>query len=203
MPSLLRREPKQDRSRDRIEGILRIALMLIGQTGIDGVTMKQVAALSGGPIASIYQYFPNKSAIVATLFKQHCSSAREIIGHCLLPVSIPEDIAVAAWNIFERNYLAVRQTPDIQDLLNSIMADKSLQGLDLKEKRYQAKMFYDATHHLVPTAERQAYGRTVLLLFHLAAGMVRLALMLPTTEADGIVSAFRSMTHDRLHFGQR
>ncbi len=56
----LRRIPKQERSRERIDEILKVAMDLIGQKGIDAVTMKEIASLSGGPIASVYQYFPTR-----------------------------------------------------------------------------------------------------------------------------------------------
>ncbi len=49
---------------------------LIGQKGIDAVTMKEIASLSGGPIASVYQYFPNKTAIIATLYERYISQLR-------------------------------------------------------------------------------------------------------------------------------
>ncbi len=54
----LRRDPKQERSRERVEEILRVAMQLVGEKGIDGVTMREIAAAAGGPIASLYQYFP-------------------------------------------------------------------------------------------------------------------------------------------------
>ena len=54
-----RRKPKQERSRERIDAILSTTMRLIGEKGIDAVTMKEVGALAGGPIATVYHYFPN------------------------------------------------------------------------------------------------------------------------------------------------
>src|SRR3546814_7593826 len=77
--SVLRRVPKQERSRGRIDEILTVSMDLIGRKGIDAVTMKEIAALSGGPIASVYQYFPNKSAIVAMLYERYEEDDLEIV----------------------------------------------------------------------------------------------------------------------------
>ncbi|WP_395383161.1 TetR/AcrR family transcriptional regulator [Mesorhizobium sp. UC22_110] len=74
--SQLRRRPKQERSRERIDAILATAKRLIGEKGIDAVTMKEVGALAGGPIATVYHYFPNKSAILATLYERFSEVTR-------------------------------------------------------------------------------------------------------------------------------
>ncbi len=75
-----RRSPKQQRGRDRVEVILAVALKLIAREGVDAVTMKEIAALSGGPIASIYQYFPNKSAIIAALHNAYLSRIETLLN---------------------------------------------------------------------------------------------------------------------------
>ncbi|RVD62726.1 TetR/AcrR family transcriptional regulator, partial [Mesorhizobium sp. M7A.F.Ca.ET.027.03.2.1] len=51
-----RRRPKQERSRERIDTILSTTMRLIGEKGIDAVTMKEVGMLAGGPIATVYHY---------------------------------------------------------------------------------------------------------------------------------------------------
>ena len=91
----LRRIPKQERSRERIDEILKVAMDLIGQKGIDAVTMKEIASLSGGPIASVYQYFPNKTAIIATLYERYISQLRSILAGALPQINEAGGIADA------------------------------------------------------------------------------------------------------------
>ena len=182
--TVLRREPKQERSRDRIDEILKVAMTLIGRKGIDAVTMKEIAALSGGPIASVYQYFPNKSAIIATLYERYSEEVRGLIANCVMSINTVEDVFAAAAEIFEQYYQSGRENPAIQDLINAIQAD----------------MFYQETYRFIPEAKQESFGRTVFLMFHLAAGTVRLALMVPKAEAGDIVADFKSIVDGQLSF---
>src|SRR5689334_10767038 len=96
MDTRLRRPPKQQRSRGRVEEILAAAKKLIGEKGIDAVKMREIAALAGGPISSVYQYFPNKSAILAMLFEQWSEEMAARVTERLEAVDDVEALMVAA-----------------------------------------------------------------------------------------------------------
>lgn len=194
----LRRKPKQERSRERVEEILRVAKELIGKKGIDGMTMREVALLTGGPIASVYQYFPNKSAIIAMLYEQHSADTRAGIEASLSGVQGLAGIRDAADEILDAYYLQVAGDPAIQDLLNAIQADKELQNVDIVETRRQAELFCGLSSHLLATAERERFARLVFLLFQLAGSMVRLAITLPADEAEMMLVDFKQIIHGQL-----
>jgi len=63
---LPRKEPVQARSRVRFERILEVAVELIVARGMDAVAMSEIAKAAEISIASLYQYFPDKTAIIAT-----------------------------------------------------------------------------------------------------------------------------------------
>src|SRR4051812_9961736 len=60
-----RRVPQQDRSRATVNSILRSARILFGE-GRD-VSVRKIADKAGVPIASVYQYFPDKNALLRAL----------------------------------------------------------------------------------------------------------------------------------------
>jgi len=196
--TVLRREPKQARSRDRIDEILKVAMTLIGRTGIDGVTMKEIAALSGGPIASVYQYFPNKSAIISTLYERHCDEVRDMVVKSVMCIKTAQDVQAAAFEILKQYYRCGRETPALQDLVNAIQAHTTLQGMVLAETRFHANIFYKETCRFVPEAAHESYGRAVFLMIHLAAATVCLALRIQPAEGDEIVSDFTSIIDAQL-----
>ena len=68
----LRRMPSQQRSRERVERMLNCAAGLIADQGSDAMKMSEVARLADISIGSLYQYFPDKSAIIRAL-AEHCS----------------------------------------------------------------------------------------------------------------------------------
>ncbi len=65
-----RRRPSQDRSRDRVERILDATAALLGDTPVDKITTAAIAEEAGVPIGSVYQYFPNKLAVLAELARR-------------------------------------------------------------------------------------------------------------------------------------
>lgn len=166
---------------------------LIGRKGIDAVTMKEIAALSGGPIASVYQYFPNKSAIIAMLYERYVEEVRSFVAGEIEKIATTEDALEATEALFDLYYQKMRQEPSTQDLLNAIQADKGLADLDIAETRFQSEVFYQATEQFVRESLRESYSRTLLVMFHMAGATLRLALLVPDDEAAQIVGQFKSI----------
>lgn len=63
----VRRRPVQARGRERFELIVRTGRSQLSEVGVDGFTFEGVAQAAGIPIGSIYQFFPNKHALICEL----------------------------------------------------------------------------------------------------------------------------------------
>ncbi|TPK57133.1 TetR/AcrR family transcriptional regulator [Mesorhizobium sp. B2-4-9] len=198
MATAPRRRPKQERSRERIDAILSTTMRLIGEKGIDAVTMKEVGALAGGPIATVYHYFPNKSAILAMLYERFSEESRARFGEIIAEISGLEDVTAAADRMIEDYYRRVADDRAIQDLQNAIQADKALQNLDIAETRHQAKMFCDHVAPMLRPDRREDFARVVFLIFQLAGGVVRLALTQDEKEGRRTIDDYRSIIHTQL-----
>jgi AcrR family transcriptional regulator len=66
-----RRTPVQHRSRERVEAILRASEQLVVDGGVNALTTRAVATAAGIPVASVYQYFADRDAIIAALIERH------------------------------------------------------------------------------------------------------------------------------------
>jgi len=75
-----RRVPAQGRAVERVKSILQAAADLITEVGYDGVTMTAVAERAQASIGSLYQYFPDKAAIMQALFAQYGDEMEERWG---------------------------------------------------------------------------------------------------------------------------
>ncbi|WP_322418701.1 TetR/AcrR family transcriptional regulator [Mesorhizobium huakuii] len=193
-----RRKPKQERSRERIDAILSTTMRLIGEKGIDAVTMKEVGALAGGPIATVYHYFPNKSAILAMLYERFSEVSRARLTDILADVREAKDVIAAADRLLDDYLGRVAGDPAIQDLQNAIQADKALKNLDIAETRHQARMFCDHVTALIEPGKHEQFERMVLLIFQLAGGVVRLALAEGQAESRRTIEDYRSIIHTQL-----
>ncbi len=60
----LRKEPKQQRSRQLVQSVLDSAIAMSEQHGLAALNTNAIAEHAGIDIASIYQYFPNKESIL-------------------------------------------------------------------------------------------------------------------------------------------
>lgn len=73
-----RKFPQQQRSRLTVDRILEAAAQLFEEEGLE-VTTNDVALEAGCSIGTVYQYFPNKRALLYSLAVQHLTSLRSML----------------------------------------------------------------------------------------------------------------------------
>lgn len=62
-----RKTPTQERSRNTVEVIVEAAARILSREGADALSTNRIAEVAGVSVGSLYQYFPNREAIVAEL----------------------------------------------------------------------------------------------------------------------------------------
>ncbi|MDO9145625.1 TetR/AcrR family transcriptional regulator [Rhodoferax sp.] len=65
-----RKRPNQSRSRALVDAVAQACLRILDEEGEEALTVARIAEVSGAAVGSIYQYFPNKDAIVAMLYER-------------------------------------------------------------------------------------------------------------------------------------
>src|SRR5262249_49915519 len=71
-----RKAPRQERSRATVEALLEATTDILVREGYAKLTTNRIAERAGVNIASLYQYFPGKEAIVAELRRRHGAEQR-------------------------------------------------------------------------------------------------------------------------------
>ncbi|MGR3278980.1 TetR family transcriptional regulator [Acaryochloris marina NIES-2412] len=69
--SHFRKQPKQQRGKQRVDKILNAAADIFDQVGYEAATTHQIAAKAGTAVGSLYQFFPNKAAIFNAMELRH------------------------------------------------------------------------------------------------------------------------------------
>ncbi len=72
----MRRLPKQQRGKQRVEKILDAAAEIFMEVGYEAATTHEIAARANTAVGSLYQFFPDKSAIFHALEVRHVERVR-------------------------------------------------------------------------------------------------------------------------------
>ena len=86
-PTKPRKLPTQERSRATVDAIMQAATYILVRSGWECLTTNAIAERAGVNIGSIYQYFPNKEAIVAELERRHVLQVRDKLTNTLPQLS--------------------------------------------------------------------------------------------------------------------
>ena len=81
---LPRKLPSQERSRFTVDAILEAAADILVREGYARLTTNRIADRAGVNVASLYQYFPGKHAIVAELQRRHGAAERAAVREILV-----------------------------------------------------------------------------------------------------------------------
>jgi len=187
------RRPIQKRSIERVARLLDAAAALIGEECADGLKMGAVARRAGVPIGSLYQYFPDKSALIHGLADRYFESGRQCIADALAGVGTMDDLAQAFGDLVDE-YLAIfQEDPAMAHVRAGVLADPCLAALELEDVRANGTLLADALARVKPAADPARLGRTAFLLMHCGESTMRLALSLPAGEAAASVEAYKDM----------
>ena len=87
-----RKRPVQQRAVFTVDAIVEAAAYILVKEGWDRFTTNRVAERAGVNIASLYQYFPNKDAILAELQRRHRSKVRQGLPEAGLALQAPRHL---------------------------------------------------------------------------------------------------------------
>ena len=71
-----RKTPVQARSTASVDAILKATVQVLLRVGKDNLTTTRVAARAGVSVGTLYQYFPNKSALLRAALRLHVEEIR-------------------------------------------------------------------------------------------------------------------------------
>ena len=78
-----RKQPKQARSTGLVSAILEAAVQVLAKEGAQRFTTARVAEKAGVSVGSVYQYFPNKAAILFRLQSDEWRQTTELLRNIL------------------------------------------------------------------------------------------------------------------------
>lgn len=188
-----RREPTQQRSRERVERMLSAASALIEEKGSDAMRMGEVADKAGVSIGSLYQFFPDKAAIIRTLAERYNAAGRDCIESELADVSSKGELRAAFSRLIDIYYELFLSEPVMRDVWSGMQADKALREVELAESRFNGALLADAMARIRPDVDRRQLERSAFLIMSLGESTMRLAVSVGRGEGDALVETYKRM----------
>jgi AcrR family transcriptional regulator len=87
VPTNPRKSASQERSRATVQALLDATARVLTREGYDRASTNRIAATAGVSVGSLYQYFPNKEALVAALVARHNREMLDLLREALKEVA--------------------------------------------------------------------------------------------------------------------
>jgi AcrR family transcriptional regulator len=125
-----RKSPKQQRAIVTAEAIIQATQQIITKDGFKAATTNRIAEVAGVSVGSLYQYFPNKQAIVRTLIQETVTKAaarvrvslRELMDEPLEP-ALRRIMSMLLEVYKENDFILFRildQVPELKDFTQNL-----------------------------------------------------------------------------------
>lgn len=92
-PQTLRKRPSQVRSTLTVDAVLEATVQVLAREGYARTTTTRVAERAGVSVGSIYQYFPNRAALMVELVRRHLTRVSDAVATAVaarLAAPLPE-----------------------------------------------------------------------------------------------------------------
>ncbi len=197
-PPIARKSPVQKRSRERVEKMLAAATELIAEHGSDSLRMSDVASRAGVSIGSLYQFFPDKTAIIGALVERSNEQGRQCIADGLAQVHDAASMRQAFSDLIDIYYRIFLAEPVMRDIWFGAQADKSLRQAQLADSRKNGAIVAAAVKRLRPDADPAALETSALAVMHIGEEAIRLAISVDRKEGDALIEAYKRMALSEL-----
>jgi AcrR family transcriptional regulator len=160
--------------------------------------MSDIVARSGVPFGSLYQYFPDKTAIIGTLAERYNAIGRDCVRRDLAAMNSAADLHPALCRIVDSYYQMFLDEPVMHHIWQATQADRALQQLDAEDGAHLSGLLSEALRRIAPDANEPALSACSQLIMTLIAAAVRHAITLPAKEARRMLALFKGMLPEDL-----
>ena len=185
--------PTQDRSRERFNRILTAAAEILAEKGSDAFRMSDIVERTGIAFGSLYQYFPDKSAVIGTLAERCNAIGRDCVQRDLAEMTKLTDLHAALCRITDGYDQMFREHPVMHHIWQATQGDRSLQKIDEEDVAFLAGLLREALKRVAPKRPPAALTCFSQLAMIQIAAAVRHAIALPPAEARRKLELFKRM----------
>ncbi len=155
--------------------------------------MGELAEKAAVPIGSLYQFFPDKAAVVRTLAERYNEEGRACIREAIEPVRDEAAFAGAFNGLIDTYYGLFLAEPVMRDIWSGTQADKALQDIDLADARENGAIVAAALRYIQPQADPEELFNRAMLVMYLGTSTMRLAISVERQRGDAMVETYKRL----------
>ena len=181
----LKRVPQQERSIVRFESVVTATLKLMAERSYEAISMREIAREAEMPIASVYQYFPTKLAIVHEIWSRYTDQVYEHLEAELMRIQpgSDADIGLLIDRMVDLMVAAQQQHQAYVEIWACVAAAPELRELNTQDTIRTAELVAAAMGRIgprSPTAEESGVFQSISIIMCESAGATtKLAMTLP------------------------
>ncbi|MDX8432959.1 TetR/AcrR family transcriptional regulator [Mesorhizobium abyssinicae] len=161
-----RKQPRQQRSSKVVDRILDAALTLTREQGTKAPTTLAIAQHAGLSVGSVYQYFPNKEAILLDLARRWLSSFPEVIARRIevAPPTNREEFRQEVRKLFIDTSKLYLDNASLMPVIEAISGNADLRPIQNEYDDQIVALYAAWLQHVNPALEDKVASRLGLLM---------------------------------------
>jgi AcrR family transcriptional regulator len=191
------RQPRQGRSKQRVEIILDVALGLIVEHGVDSLVMREIARRAEVQISSIYQYFPSKAHIIRELAQRNLARVRLLlqseVDRLLGQYGGRPPVTASVNRLVDAYFAHYRDHPDAVAVWAGAQSDHGLRELDHEDTLSTAEFLVMPLQRILQREDRDMVYPLALLICEVTGTVARLALALESPLREQLITRHKAM----------
>ncbi|MCL6285128.1 TetR family transcriptional regulator [Ruegeria sp. 2012CJ41-6] len=147
--------------------------------------MTDVAHEAGITISSMYQYFPNKGAVISAICEEYLSQQRSNLKAAFrTPPGTLEEVVDRMDILMQSYYQTLRGDRVLKKIWSGAASDKSVLSAEFDDTLDNVETVHAAARHFVSNDKLAEFRKTLTVLFGFANAAVNQAVDLDDTEGQ-------------------
>lgn len=184
-----RKQPVQARSVARVERILDAAASVIAEVGVASATTTGIAQRAGITLASLYRYFPNKTAVIRAVAERQLRRLDAHFEEFLVDLDFDRGLE----RLLDTYAEFYRTEPGYVEIWSGVQAIPELAELDLLDLQRHAQRIAERALVRDPDLDPVRLEAASMMLSRACAAVLRLAMTMPAEKAAVLVAEAKFM----------
>lgn len=186
------RTPRQTRSKNKVEAILKATKELIEIKGSRQVKIQEIAKKANVSIGAIYQYFTDKDAIIYAIFEQYLEGMQKMIRVIDFQVNSLEELSKVLDQIFEQYYNIYQNDIVLLDICENSRFHRHIQERDIEFTKENISLVFEIIAPLIAEDKHEDFKDYMFISSFSIDSMMKIVTYLKTKDEQSATEILKA-----------